>query len=844
MTTRTADRVDEWDSRPFSDGYEELRTLADRSFSGAVTAGRATLYMLNGTVVGVLGGSIEDFEDATGTVYVAPTAALPLLAVMQERSDEVRAKYYSEETALGDADQKLSEGGFTGYVELSENVLSGDYYVVYHGGKSMSVAYVGESERLLTDEDAFEQADEEVGIYEVRPVEVEPIEIPEPEPPEDSATGSATTGASGGSDPESGADESDPETSADRSDPETDVNDAGAGGDSTETVTSTETTTDAEVESEPTERTDVDSSAREDEQSGGRTNRAAGPESKRTSEQQSASSSAEKRRSTQREGREPARENRGQTRESSTERTRDPPARGSEQSREGQPRTAQRDEPRHPSDSESDRSRRDDGSRQSQRSGPDQPRSDGPEGRERRSESEQPPERRQSRSVDSGTHSRESPRSQEPVTESRSHGDIPERESRERRSERTDVTDAATEVAERAISEETPSGGTADLEQRTIPSVDPDRTWTPEDDGEQSQSSTAKSTPQTQHETGGRRSAGSGRESGTSADLDAAEAEIADLKRRLDELKAERAELEGARDELTEVRDELEAERDELQEELERVRAERDELQAEIEDLRQQLAEQSTSTETTTAEISLSPAQAIDGTNLFVRYESKGDATLTSAHDGSADADAVDANLNLEYHTGFEADDAAVDGRPFEEFLFDTLHYRFVDWVVRTLLYEVRDTGHQNALADLYDALPRIDRAELNGSVSVSVTENGQEQRTQEHFDVVLRDRMGNPLVVTNLNDSREAATDEMMTTLVTAATRVGESNDHLAGAFFVTSSFFDPDALETAAEASGGGILSRDKRESFVRLSRKDGFHLCLVESRDGGFHLAVPEL
>jgi len=829
MTTRTADRVDEWDSRPFSDGYEELRTLSDRSFSGAVTAGRATLYMLNGTVVGVLGGSIEDFEDATGTVYVAPTAALPLLAVMQERSDEVRAKYYSEETALDEADQKLSEGGFTGYVELSENVLSGDYYVVYHGGKSMSVAYVGESERLLTDEEAFEQADEEVGIYEVRPIEVEPIEIPEPEPPEDSTTGSASA------------------DSTDEPEPETDAHDnSDDGADSSETASSTasETTTDVEAESEPTEGTGVDSSTREDAQSGGRASGAAGPESERTSERQSASSSAEDRRSTQRESRDPTRENREQARESSTERTRDTPARGSDELREGQPRTAPDDEPHHPSDSESGRSRRDDGSRQSQRGGPDQSHRDEREGRERRSESEQPPERRQSRSVDSGARSRDSRRSQEPVTESRSHGNTPERESRERRSERTDLTDAATEVAERAISEETPSGDTADLEHRTIPSVDPDRTWTTEDDGESGQSSTTQSTPQTQRETGARRSAGSGRESGTSTELDAAEAEIEDLKRRLDELKAERAELEGARDELAETRDELEAERNELREKLDRVRTERDELQAEIEDLRQQLAEQATSTETMTAETSLSPAQAIDGTNLFVRYESKGDATLKSAHDGSADADAVDANLNLEYHTGFEADDVAVDGRPFEEFLFGTLHYRFVDWVVRTLLYEVRDTGHQNALADLYDAIPRVDRAELNGSVSISVTEDGQEQRTQEHFDVVLRDRMGNPLVVTNLNDSREAATDEMMTSLVTAATRVGESSDHLDGAFFVTSSFFDPDALETAAEASGGGILSRDKRESFVRLSRKDGFHLCLVESRDGGFHLAVPEL
>jgi len=59
-----------------------------------------------------------------------------------------------------------------------------------------------------------------------------------------------------------------------------------------------------------------------------------------------------------------------------------------------------------------------------------------------------------------------------------------------------------------------------------------------------------------------------------------------------------------------------------------------------------------------------------------------------------------------------------------------------------------------------------------------------------------------------------------------------------------VTESFFEPAALETTGTATSGGLLSREKRASFVKLSRKRGFHLCLVESRSGGFHLNVPEL
>jgi len=170
--------------------------------------------------------------------------------------------------------------------------------------------------------------------------------------------------------------------------------------------------------------------------------------------------------------------------------------------------------------------------------------------------------------------------------------------------------------------------------------------------------------------------------------------------------------------------------------------------------------------------------------------------------------------------------------------------FQFVRWVVQDLLFEIRETGHTAGLTDLYDALPDVDRAELSGAVDTTYTEDGQETHGQESFDVVLRDRMGNPLLVANLNDSREAATQSMMEGLITAAERVGQSESSFGGAFLVTRSFFEPEALETASEATRGGLLSRNKRESFVSLSRKRGFHLCLVEARKQQFNLAVPDL
>ncbi|MFB6164917.1 MAG: hypothetical protein ABEJ31_07145, partial [Haloarculaceae archaeon] len=302
------------------------------------------------------------------------------------------------------------------------------------------------------------------------------------------------------------------------------------------------------------------------------------------------------------------------------------------------------------------------------------------------------------------------------------------------------------------------------------------------------------------------------------------------------------AEIEHLEDELAEV----EGERDDLRAELEEVRAERDELAERVERLESRVNELRTEDggESVADRRRLGPAEAVAETNLFVRYRSKGEATLSAALDGRAEAGAVNDNLQVQHHTAFEADEVAVDGEPYEAFLTDTMQYKFVEWLVRVLPYEIRDTGHGDALSDLYEALPRIDRAELDGAVTVTYEEEGEEHRSQERFDVVLRDRMGNPLLVANMNESRDPASQGMMEALITAGQRVGESKASLAGAFLVTSSFFEPGAMEAAAEATGSGLLSRDKRESFVKLSRKDGFHLCLVEARGEQFNLSVPEI
>ncbi len=674
MSTRVVDRVDDWDERPFDGGYAGMAELAADEFSGVVRAGGAEVYLTGGTVVAVRRGSIEDIEGASGTTFRAPDPALPLLAVMQADDADVRAEYYSEETPISEVDRTLSDGGFTGFLELSENVLSGDYYVVYHGGTSSSVAFVGASEQLISGDEAFEKADGEVGIYRVRQVDIEPVDVPEPTEPAATSTAADDT---------ADAEEADAADDDDPSDEER--SEAADDGDAEPTSEpSSSADDDADDDAEPPEPTPSDS--------------ADGDGSSDT----------------------------------------EPVGGGSAQQGGQAARTAA------------------------------------------------------------------------PGTASSS------------------------------------SGQATDLETRGVPSLDPGQTTYPRRPSDTSPGSTGTGgAPADSRDHPGGRASGSGARAGGAATApqtqgrgEAAGAELADLERDLadreDEIEELEAELEAARSDQAE-----------LEAELESVREERDTLASEAEQLREELGRlEEELGAATDAEHRMSPAEAIEGTNLFVDYESKGRATLAKAHGGAESRDELVDNLQLGVHTEFDQGAVAVSGRDFTEFLHDTIEYRFAEWVVGQLLFEIRETGHAESLEDLYDAIPEIRRVEFDGAVEVTSVEDGEEQVMAERFDVIFRHRMGDPLLVANVNDSRDPATGSMMTSLVTTAERVGHSEESLAAAFLVTSSFFESEALETVAEATKGGLLSRDKRTSFVNLSRKAGYHLCLVAAREGNFHMEVPEL
>jgi len=316
------------------------------------------------------------------------------------------------------------------------------------------------------------------------------------------------------------------------------------------------------------------------------------------------------------------------------------------------------------------------------------------------------------------------------------------------------------------------------------------------------------------------------------------------LQQRLKRAEQVMQKAEEQHEKLVTERDSAQAERDEAREELETVRTKLSEAEAEIERLESQLESDTTADVggMSTGSQSMSTSEALEGTNLLVRYASKGDATLEDAISGEASQDEVVTNLRIEPHTTFQSEGVSVDGTPFETFLEDRIELAFVRWLVEEFLFDIQQTGNQTDLNRIYEAIPTINRAELRGSISLGTDE--EDDPVEATFDLVVRDKRDQPLFIADFNESKQPVGAGMVNTLVRDGSEIIQREDTFAGAFAVTTSYYKGDALDAAADATGGGLLSASRGKSFVYISRKQGFHLCLVEKLGDTFDLHVPEL
>ena len=806
MNSRTVADVESWDRRSLGG---DLGPAADPGFSGAVRAGGTYCFVIAGRPVGVFdlredpGGDPSVTPAAMADVaspdeaFAAPHDALPLLYAMQAAESETRGRYYSNDTPLGDVDRTLQDGGFTGYLELSENVLSGDYYLVYHGGTRRTVAFVGQSRRLKTDEEAFDLAADEVGIYTVERASLPRLSWPAGV--EDSAsaaagaTGSgaeASTGTAAGAgvaagagatagdaDPGDDVDAEPPGTAAASGTPEVDTDPAAA--DPRPAASSSDgmdeaRTSDIDIDITPRTRQDRESAA--DTDAAG-TDADAGVDGGPAGDVDAASTVTES-------GTDESTAGSSLPEEGPVEMNA-PEESGTETTDSGPGAEAVESDP-------------------------------APEG------ADFEPDVGESTPATGDTHD-DTP-STSTAAEARddtvpaivrvaeSDEDTVAAESAAHEASQADVAAATAAVdADETASAEAAPADVAPASNQVVPSVDPERTARARSDPSGNGAGVADDGE------GGPSAADEGGEPRVDTVIDGET--VAGLRSELSERDAELAERE--------------AELAELRERLETAAAEKEQLRDRIADLERRLEEAGAAPASSSR--TLSPTQALDGTSLFVRYRSKRDATLDDL-DAGVDPSDVAGNLQLEHHTQFDAGEVSVDGRAFDAFLEGTQGYAFVQWLVGSLPYEIRDTGNADSMSALYGALPAIDRVEFEGDVEV-----GSDAVT---FDVVARDRMGRPLVVAKLEDVRDPTDAATLGTLVNNATTVAEAHDSLSGSFAVTSAYFEPAALETANEATSGSLLSRSKRKSFVKLSRNQGFHLALVEDREESFYLSVPEL
>jgi hypothetical protein len=728
--------VDDWDAAPFDGGFAGLDELASRGFSGAVEARGTWLFLREGEPLAVVSdldtaprsGNIDTFDGASGQQHEAPNQTVATLAAMLALDGDVRGQYFTDDTPIEAVDETLSGGGFTGYVELSENVLSGHYYFVYVDGEVDHVGFVGSSQ-LLLGEDAESRATDEVGIYAVTAVRLPRPELPappepDPEPKDDPEPAPGSESASDHA-PVSGSDLTDEPTAGDTERAEPDDDSKSDPTESSPAATSSEPPADADTDVEPADSASV---AVTDAHADAVTDAGA---------------------------------------DSAADVNSDPADTPSESDTEDPV----------PTESASAHADTEDSSADPADAG----------------------------STDSG-----SPRSSNARADSAPDTTVATSETPGRGSE--DSTGHSNRSDSRG------AGGIEAVTTRTVPSLDPENSGRSDDSSRPTDTPSSQPSPRSQPTD--TRSDSRAETSPSASDRDAERREEYESK-----LETYESRIEELEDEL----DDADARIEELETEIEAIRSERDELQARLD-----------AVDSAPGTRSMPSTEALAGTSLFVRETTRGEATLEDAHDGNADRETVASNLRIEYHTTFDDGAVSVDGEPFESWLRASDTHAFAEWLVMELLFEIRSTGSVEGLRPLYDALPRIDRIGFEETIAVGDGTDGREVS----FDIVARNKKGNPLVVIEFDRQRDPTRAEAIEPFVTDASDVCEDHESLACAVAITSSYFESDAMGAVEEATSTSLLSRSKHRSYVKLSRANGYHLCLVEARDGSFNLTVPEL
>lgn len=165
--------------------------------------GLCTAYVVSGYVVRS-DAALPASGDPVTVVKAkrAPDPALPFLIAVDGRGER-RLRQYTVHLPIERVLNALTGTPFSGYVELSENVVSGNYYAVFHAGKPTCVGIRAAARSPDVGKTARQLMTDEVGIYSVYQVAVDPIDLNclpadasvpsvEPGPPSDAPGGDET----------------------------------------------------------------------------------------------------------------------------------------------------------------------------------------------------------------------------------------------------------------------------------------------------------------------------------------------------------------------------------------------------------------------------------------------------------------------------------------------------------------------------------------------------------------------------------------------------------------------------------------------------------------------------
>lgn len=168
--------IRDWETDSFRGREAAVRQLGVQSFSGVVVADETTVVIVNGAAIRVTNGSITDLFDAELVVHEARNPAEPYLLALYGHCSEA-ARLYTRETPVGDAVSELADASFSGYVELSEHVYSGDYYAVFSGGDVEFLGIQSTERPPLSGTEARDAMYGEVGIYSINRAWMDPVDL-------------------------------------------------------------------------------------------------------------------------------------------------------------------------------------------------------------------------------------------------------------------------------------------------------------------------------------------------------------------------------------------------------------------------------------------------------------------------------------------------------------------------------------------------------------------------------------------------------------------------------------------------------------------------------------------